>query len=245
MAITKEKKDEILKDLDDKFQKAVAVYFSDYRGLTVKDIGDLRVKLREEGVDYRIAKKTLMKLSVQNAKLPDIPDELLEGPVGAAFGYEDIIAAVRILHNFSKDNKNLKILGGLVEGKFISKAEAVELAILPSKDELLAKLVGSMKAPISGFHGVLAGLLRNFVYTLKAIEEQKPAEEAPKTEAKADDKPVDAPKDEAKIDDKPADAPVDEANTDEKPAETAESADEKEVKEELKEDPPKEEESKS
>ncbi len=200
MAITKEKKADVLKDLDDKFGKAMAVYFADYRGLSVTDMGELRKKLREEGIDFRIAKKTLMRLSLKNSKLPEAPSEVMEGPVGAAFGYDDTIAAVKILHTFGKENDNLKILGGLVEGKFITQAEATELAKLPSKEELLAKLVGSMKSPISGFHGVLAGLLRNFVYVLKAVEEKKPAEaaaeevkeeakeEAPKEEVKAEEK---------------------------------------------------------
>jgi len=168
MAVTKAKKEEILKSLDEKFGKAQAVYFADYRGLSVKEMGELRAKLREQGVEYQVAKKTLMKLSMKNAKLPDVPEELMQGPVGAAFGYEDVVAPVKLLHEYAKSAESLEILGGLVDGKFVSKAEAKSLALLPSRDELYAKMVGSMKSPISGLHGVLHGVLRSFVGVLKA-----------------------------------------------------------------------------
>lgn len=195
MAITKEKKEEILKGLEEKFGRAKSVYFADYRGLTVKEMGEMRKKLREDGVDYVVAKKTLIKLSVKNSNLPEIPSELMEGPVGAAFGYEDEIAPVKALHLYGKRVEALNILGGLVEGKYVSKAQAIELAKLPSKDELLAKLVGSIKAPISGFHGILSGILRNFVYVINAYKEEKakaaPASEAAKTESA--EKTVDDP----------------------------------------------------
>ncbi len=185
MAVTKEKKTDILKDLDDRFGRASSIYFTDYRGLTVKEMGDLRDRLRAEGIDFRVAKKTLMRLALKHSNLPEAPSEVMQGPVGVAFGYDDVIAAVKILHTFSKEKDSLKILGGLVEGKFISQAEATELAQLPSREELLAKLVGSMNAPISGLYGVLSGLLRNFVYVLKAIEGKAPA--AAPTEVVAED----------------------------------------------------------
>lgn len=245
MAITKDQKKEILKDLDDKFGRSKAVYFADYRGLSVKDMGNLRSKLREEGVDFRVAKKTLMQLSLKNSDLPEAPSEVMQGPVGAAFGYDDVVMAVKTLHNFSKDNDKLKILGGLVEGKFITQAEAVELAKLPSREELLAKLVGSMKAPVSGFYGVTSGLLRGLVQVLKAYGDQKPEEaaaepakeEAPAEEAKAEEKAEAPAAEEAKAEEKkeepqkesaPEEAKKEEApaeeKAEEKPADDAEES---------------------
>lgn len=225
MAVTKDKKSEVLKDLEDKFGKAEAVYFADYRGLSVKDISALRVKLREEGVDFRVAKKTLMQLSLKNSDLPEAPSEVMQGPVGAAFSYEGVIAAVKALHEFSKGNDKLKILGGLVDGKFITQAEAVELAKLPTREELLAKLVGSIKAPISGFYGVSSGVLRGFLQVMKAYSEKKPevpaesspegAEEAPKEEAKAEEAPA--------VEEKKEEATEPEAKTEEKAEETPEA----------------------
>lgn len=175
MAVTKAKKAEILKKLDEKFSMAKAVYFSQNKGLPVKKVSDLRKKLHKEGIDLMVAKKTLFKISAKKNNFPELPDEVLEGPVSAAFTYSDVIAPARLLHQFSKDNENLVLLGGLMEGKLLSKAEAKQLALLPSRETLLAKLVGSMKAPISGFHGVLSGVLRKLVYALKAIQEKKPA----------------------------------------------------------------------
>lgn len=173
MAVTKEKKAEILQELEEKFQNAKAVYFSNYRGLTVKDMTALRKKLRDQKIEYCVAKKTLMKLAVKNKNFPEMPNELMDGPVGAAFGYDDAIAPVKVLYQFAKENDKLELLGGLVDGKYMSKAEIKSLATLPSREELLAKLVGSFKAPVSGFHGVLAGVLRNFVYAMKAVQEKK------------------------------------------------------------------------
>lgn len=172
MAVNKAKKEEVLKILEDKFAKAKAIYFSDYRGLTVKQVGQLRRKLRENGVDYYVAKKTLMRLSAKNVNLPEIPNDIMTGPVGAVFGYDDVVLPVKTLHTFAKNSEKLEILGGFVDGKYISKSEAMTLAELPSREELLAKLVGSMKSPISGFHGVLSGVMRSFVYALKAVSEK-------------------------------------------------------------------------
>lgn len=173
MAVTKAKKAESLKKLEAKFAKAKAVYFSDFRGLSVKKMVDLRKKLRKEGVDYMVGKKTLYRLALKNNNLPEAPDEVMQGSVGAAFGYDDVIVPVKILHDFAKEADKLEILGGLLEGRFISKAEAKKLATLPSREQLMAQLVGTMKAPISGFHGALSGVLRKFVYALAAVRDKK------------------------------------------------------------------------
>lgn len=174
MAVTKEKKSVQLKELNDLFGKAKAVYFGNFRGLTVKKTVDLRKKLHKANVDYVVAKKSLYKIAIKNNNLPEVSDEILEGPVGVAFGYDDVVAPVKILHDFAKDAETkFEILGGIVEGRVMTKAEAKALAMLPSREELLAKLVGSMKSPISGFHGVLSGVLRKFVYALNAVKDKK------------------------------------------------------------------------
>lgn len=175
MAVTKAQKEVTLKSLEENFAKAKAVYFAQNKGLQVKKVTDLRKKLHKEGIDLVVAKKTLMKLAAKKNNLPEITDDIMEGAVAAAFSYDDIIAPAKLLHLFSKENENLVLLGGLVEGKLLSKAEAKQLATLPSRQELLAKLVGSMQSPISGFHGVLSGVLRKFVYGLKAVHDKKAA----------------------------------------------------------------------
>jgi large subunit ribosomal protein L10 len=175
MAVTKAQKGEILTALTDNFARAKAVYFAQNKGLQVKKVTDLRKKLHKEGIDLVVAKKTLMKIAAKKNNLPDISDDVMEGAIAAAFSYGDVVAPAKILYDFSKENENLQLLGGIVEGKLLNKAEAKQLATLPSRKELLAKLVGSMKSPISGFHGVLAGVLRKLVYGLKAVHDKKAA----------------------------------------------------------------------
>ena len=175
MPVTKALKAEILKALDEKFAQAKAIYFSQNKGIPVKKVTDLRKKLHKEGIELLVAKKTLIRLAAKHANLPELPDEILEGAVAAAFTAGDTVAPARLLFQFSKDNENLQLLGGVVDGKIIGKAEAKQLAMLPSREVLLAKLVGTLKAPISGLHAVLSGILRKFVYGLKAVHDKKAA----------------------------------------------------------------------
>jgi large subunit ribosomal protein L10 len=173
MAITKQKKGQILKELEEKFSRAQAVYFAENKGLTVKDVSSLRRKLREQGIDFVVAKKTLMKLAAKNQNFPEITDEVLPGPIGAAFSYVDAIAPSKIIRDFDKEGIKVSLTGGIMEGRLIDKAEALQLAKLPSKQELLAKLVGCLQSPISGFHGVLHGVLSKFVRTMDAYRTSK------------------------------------------------------------------------
>ena len=183
MAVTKAQKGEILKKLEENFAKAKAVYFAQNKGLEVKKVTALRKKLHKEGAELMVAKKTLMKIAAKKNNLPDLSDEMMEGAVAAAFGFGDLVSPAKVLYDFSKENENLQLLGALLEGKLLSKAEAKQLATLPSRKELLAKLVGSMKSPVTGLHGVLAGVLRKFVYGMKAVHDKKAAGHSERSEA--------------------------------------------------------------
>lgn len=189
MPVTKARKEEVLKSLEEKFSKAKSVYFSKNSGLEVNDINDLRKKLKKEGIDLMVAKKTLIQLAAKKNGVAEIPADVMDGPITAAFSYKDEVAPAKILHTFAKDHEALELMGGVVAGKLMNKAEAKQMATLPSREELLAKLVGSMKSPISGFHGVLAGTLRKLVYAVKAVHDKK-ASGAPAPAAAA---PVEAP----------------------------------------------------
>jgi len=204
MAISKEKKVDVVNQLTDLFKNAKSVVFADYKGVSVHDFADLRGKLREKDVVYKVAKKTLIKLAADKAGFKDIPDEVFEGQVGAAFSQGDEVAAAKTLFEFSKDNANIKLLGALMEGRTLSKEETLQLAKIPGKEELLAKLVGSMKSPISGFHGTLHALMRNLVGVVSAykdkVEKDTPSEtpkeeEAPAEEVKSET-PAETPKEE-------------------------------------------------
>jgi len=187
MAITKQKKEEIVAELQDLFSNAKSIVFSDYKGINVKDFGTLRGKLHENDVNFKVAKKTLIKIAAEKAGFKDLPKEFLEGQVGTAFGMGDEVAAAKTLYEFSKKHESIKLLGALMEGRNLSQEETLQLAKIPGKDELLAKLVGSMKSPISGFHGTLYALLRNFVGVVGAYKD-KLEKEGPAIEEKTEEK---------------------------------------------------------
>lgn len=170
MAKTKQKKEEILKDLKEKLADSKSVVFANFTGLSVKDTEDLRAKCREEEVEYLVAKKTLLKKALEEAGF-EVPK--LEGEVSAAFSVKDEVIAAKVLDTFAKSHEQVQFLAGILENKMIDAEKVKGLAKLPSKDELLARMVGSIKAPISGFVNVLSGNLRGFVNVLNAIKDNK------------------------------------------------------------------------
>jgi large subunit ribosomal protein L10 len=170
MAQTKSQKQEIVKDLVDKLKSSKAVVFSDFKGLSVKDMTNLRKELKTEGVDFKVVKKTLVDIALKDAKIEASVKDL-EGQIAVAVSQNDEVAAAKIIAKASKVNENLKILGGILGVKNLTQAEVIALSKLPTKDELLAKFVGTINAPVSGFVNVLAGNLRGLVQVLKAISE--------------------------------------------------------------------------
>jgi len=175
MPKNKIQKQEIFRNLNEKIKKSKSMVFAGFNALSVKDNESLRAKLRAENSEYYVAKKTLMNLALKENKL-DINVRDFDGKVAAIFSYDDEVAPAKILGTFRKDKdkeERVFFLGGILEGKLLSKAQVEALSELPSKHELYARLVGSLNAPISGFVNVLAGNLRGLVTVLKAIEEKK------------------------------------------------------------------------
>lgn len=173
MPKTKQEKKEILQYLEGNINESSSIVFCDYRGLNVQNVSDLRKKCKENEVEYFVAKKTLLKIALEKAGITDVDIEQLEGNLAVAFSKGDAISAAKVLNNFSKDNEDLKILGGVLEEHFIDINKVKELAELPSREELYAKIVGSLNSPVSGFVNVLAGNLRNLVGVLNSIKEAK------------------------------------------------------------------------
>ena len=175
MPVTRKQKEESLASLTEQFKKGKTVVFTQYQGTNVKDIRALRKKLTEHKVNFKVAKKTLMRLAAKEVGFNEIPDAFLQGPIGLAFAMEDQIAPAKIIYDFGKDHENVKIVGAIFEGKLIDAAAAKMIATLPSRELLLTKLVTILKSPIAGFHNVLHSMLRNFVYLLSEIQKKKPA----------------------------------------------------------------------
>ena len=176
MPITRKQKEEILAGLVKKFKEAQSIVFAQNKGLTVNQVQELKRKLREKNADMKVAKKTLMKIAAKEAGYDvEIPDEAMVGAIGAVFSNDDVAAGAKIVYDYARKHKALALLGGLLDGKVMTMEEAKALATLPSKEELLAKLVYLLKSPISGFHGVLNGTIAGFVRALNAIAKKQTA----------------------------------------------------------------------
>ena len=155
----------VVADIKEKFEKAQSVVLVDYRGLNVAEVTDLRNQLRKAGVEYAVLKNTMINLAVKDMNLDDMKPHL-EGPTAVAFGYEDAVAPAKILADFAKKNKNVTIKCGVVDGTYIDEKGVQALANTPSREVLIAKIMGSMMSSVS-----------KFVYALEAIRKQKAGEE--------------------------------------------------------------------
>ena len=170
----KEKKAQIVAELKDKFENSSSAVLIDYRGITVAEATAMREECRDAGVVYKIYKNTLTERAVKELGYEDLVP-YLKGPTAIAFGVEDPVAPAKLLNDTIKKLKKMEFKIGVVEGTVIDVDGIKELASLPSREELIAKMLGSMNAPISGLAMVLSGTVRSLLYALKAVEEQKSA----------------------------------------------------------------------
>jgi large subunit ribosomal protein L10 len=154
MPQTKQQKKEILEELDKKIEKQKTVIFFDFTGLKVKDFSSLRKSFKTVGDELKVVKKTLMDLAFKKAKLQVEPKKM-SGEIALVFGYQDELSPAKMLYQFGKSNKNLKILGGFFEGKFREAEEIIALAQLPSKEELIANLFFTVKSPLFAINNLL------------------------------------------------------------------------------------------
>lgn len=164
-------------ELKELLSSSKGVILVNYAGLNVADDTELRKQMREAGIKYLVAKNTFLRIAAKEAGLEGL-DAYLEHNTAVAFSPEDPVAPAKILNDFSKKHEALQLKCGALDGKVISVEEVKALAELPSREELLAKLVGSMQAPISGAVNVLQGVIRNFVYVVDAVREKKEKESA-------------------------------------------------------------------
>lgn len=171
--LTKNQKIELVKELTEKIKNAKSTVFVDYKGLQVKESTQLKKDLREVGAEYIVVRKTLLDIALKNAGIEDTNVKGMEGQVAITLSNNDEISAAKTIDTFAKTNQNVKMLGGTLGNQVMNAAEVKALAKIPSKEQLLGQLVGTLNAPISGFVNVLAGNLRGLVQVLKAIEEQK------------------------------------------------------------------------
>lgn len=170
----KQEKAKVVDEIRQHFEGSSSAVLVDYRGLTVEEVTELRSKFREAGAVYKVYKNTMTELAAKQLGYDGLVEHL-KGPTAIAFGVEDPVAPAKIITETIKKLKKMELKAGVVEGKVIDVDGVKSLAELPSKEELIAKMLGSMNAPITNLVGVLSGTTRNLVYALNAIKEQKEA----------------------------------------------------------------------
>jgi len=171
LPLTRAQKDVIIQEYIELLQQSQAVFLADYRGLTVKEMQQLRRQVREVGGQARVVKNTLFRIALERAEMP-VPTDLLVGPVFAGFAVEDIPPLAKAFVEFSKEMAKFKIKGGLLEGRQIEPADVEAIAKLPPLDVLRAQLVAAIQAPLSNLVSVISAPMREIVYVLQARAEQ-------------------------------------------------------------------------
>ena len=172
--VTLAQKQERVVELKDQLSRTKLAMVSNFRGLTVKEMTTLRRRLQDAGGDYTVAKNTLVRRALQETEGMPAIDNYLEGPTALVLGFNDPVTPVKtILEYFKETKKELEIRGGIVEGRVVSTQQLQQIATLPSREEMVAKLMGSMQSPAQGVVITLSGVARNLVYVLESIRKQK------------------------------------------------------------------------
>jgi large subunit ribosomal protein L10 len=167
-----EQKKQVVQELTEKVKSAQSIVLADYRGLTVEQDTALRNALRAAGVEYKVVKNTLTSLAMKANGLEGL-DSYLNGPTAMAISSTDAVAPAKVLSEYAKKYEKLELKAGVVEGNVIDVNGIKALAELPSREVLIAKMLGSFNAPITGLVNVLNGNIRGLVVALNAIAEQK------------------------------------------------------------------------
>lgn len=176
MPKTRSQKEEILKELTENVAKSRSLVFADYKGMTMSQLQALRHQLDELSAEFSVTKNNLLKIALKENGFKVDDDAVFEGPVATLFSFGDEIAPIKALTKAIKDNGVGKTKAGFLAQEFLTEAKVKQLADLPGKDELRAKVVGALGGPLYGIVGVLQANLRNLVYALEQIRKQKGGE---------------------------------------------------------------------
>ena len=168
-------KTKIVSELTQKFQDSSGIYLTKYSGMNVAQFTDLREQFRKNEVSYFVSKNTLTKIAAKKAGYEDKLDDLLSGQIGIAYVSNDPTAPARVIRNFEKTNKaaTLEVVGLVFEGELFTPDKYKELADLPTRDELLAKFVGSINQPMTKLVGTLSGAMSKLSMVLSSLKANK------------------------------------------------------------------------
>ncbi len=167
-------KKQIVLEVKEKMEKSKGIIFYDYRGLNVEEVTELRNRFREAGVEYHVIKNSMLKRAADMLEIKGL-DQYLAGPTAVAFGYSDPVAPAKVLVEFVKKVKKTEIKSGVLGTKVIDLNGIQALAQLPSREQLLAQLAGTLNAPITGLARSLSGIICKLGYALNAVKDQKQA----------------------------------------------------------------------
>lgn len=170
----KTEKAALIDEIHGRFARAQVAVLAEYRGLGVEDLRVLRTKLRTAGGEFKVVKNTLAKKAAEGTGLMDVREHF-DGPIGVALGYDDPAALAKALKDYVGQQDKLKMRIGVLDGRLLDLAGLSRVAALPSRQVLLARLVGQMQAPVSGLVGGLQGIIRKYVATLDAVLKQRTA----------------------------------------------------------------------
>jgi len=171
---TKAFKSEKIDAIKEKIEKAQVAVITEYQGLTVEDITKLRREVQKAGGDYMVTKNTLAKIAVKGTEY-ELLAEKLTGPIALAFGFEDPVTPAKAVAKFIKETKKGTIVGAVLDGKLLTEAETKALAELPTKEELFAKMLGSINSPASGIVGSINAVMAQLTRAMAAVRDQKAA----------------------------------------------------------------------
>ncbi len=174
MPKTRQQKEVLLQELVSALKGAKGVVFANFQGLKMKDSDELRGSCKKQSLHYVVTKKTLLRKALADIGIM-LDTKAFEGGVSVVTGEADEVAPAQVVATFAKTHEMAKIFGGLLEGNLIDGAKVTALSKLPSKQQLLGQLVGTLNASLSGFANVLAGNLRGLVTVLNAVKDKKPA----------------------------------------------------------------------
>jgi len=174
LTLKKEDKKLIAKNLKERFEKSKVVIATDYKGLNVMAMNDLRRKLREADIDYQVVKNTLLIRASEDTDVAQLKEHFV-GPSAIAISYDDPVAPAKVLTDFAKDNTKLEIKAGVMGDKMLDVAAIKSLASLPSREVLLGQVLSAMNGVPTAFVRTLNGVLGNFMNVLTAIKDQKEA----------------------------------------------------------------------
>lgn len=172
MAVSREKKEQLVADYVDNFSRSSAIFLTDYRGLSVSQMESLRARIREAGGGYSIVKNTLAARALEAANLP-VPENMLIGPTAISFAFGEVPAIAKVLEDFAKETDILKVKGGVMEGKLLSAEQVSSLASMPPPEVIFAQLLGLIRQPGNSVAGIINAAGTKLAATLKAYADKQ------------------------------------------------------------------------